>query len=143
MEGVLLLGVSLLVPVGAIWTFSRLSGWRTLAERYPLQGAFPPPATRFGYGVFRGWIGYNGGIVIASDPTGLYLRAMPVVLSFCHAPIYIPWAEITGIERRGGWLGGGYCLRILHAPETDFALRPPTFERIRMHAKGAGVPGRY
>lgn len=132
-----------LFPVALIFLFSRTSGWQTLARRYPLRGAFPGPKVRMGFGVFRGWIGYNGGIVVASDSGGLYLRAMPVVLSFCHDPIYIPWSEVTRIEKEDGALLGGYRIVTAQAPEVRFALRPSTFDAVRRDARAAGVEGQY
>jgi hypothetical protein len=140
----LILIVLLPLWVGAIlFIFSRISGWQTLARRYPPCGPFPKPKVRMGSGVFRGWIGYNGGIVVASDAQGLYLRAMPVLLSFCHDPIFIPWAEVTGISREGGALSAGYRIVAVQAPEVRFALRPPTFRAVRQDALAAGVPGDY
>ncbi len=97
----LLLLPALLVAPALIVVFSRLSRWQTLAHRYPLRGSRPPARVRLGFGVFRGWIGYNGGLVVAVDARGLYLAAMPVVLSFCHPPIFIPWSEIEWIRRTG------------------------------------------
>jgi hypothetical protein len=137
---VLLIAVT---PAVTIFAISRFSGWSALAERYPLYGAFPRPKVWLGYGVFRGWVGYNGGIVVAADATGLYLRAMPVILAWCHAPIYIPWAEITEIERPSGLFGAGYRIRTVRAPEVDFALRTSTFAAIREDVQAARVPGRY
>jgi hypothetical protein len=131
-----------LVPV-LMFAISRFSGWALLAERYPLYGAFPKPKVRLGYGVFRGWVGYNGGIIVGADPTGLYLRAMPVILSFCHAPIHVPWGDVTEIEPPSGLFGSGYRIRTVRAREVDFALRAGTFAAIREDARQAGVPGRY
>jgi hypothetical protein len=137
------LGLGLAVPATVICLLSRYGGWSTLAERYPLRGPFPKPKKWFGFGVFRGWVGYNGAIILASDETGLYLRGLPVLLSFCHAPIYIPWSEVREIEPPSGGGGGGYRIRTLQAPEVDFALLPGTFAVIREDAKRAGVPGDY
>jgi hypothetical protein len=92
-----------------------------------------------GYGVFRGWIGYNGGIVVASDYRGLYLRAMPVLLSFCYDPIYIPWSEILRIEREDGLLWNGYRIVTVLAPDVRFALGSSTFDAVRDDAQTAGV----
>jgi hypothetical protein len=133
----------LLIPVGVIVALSRISGWNLLAEHYPGTGDFPPPKKRMGYGVFRGWIGYNGGIVVSSDVRGLYLRGMPILLSFCHRRIFIPWPEISRIEARSGWKGRTYAIRTRRAGEVNFALRPSTFAVVRDDAKSAEVPGDY
>jgi hypothetical protein len=132
-----------LIPIGLVYLFSRASGWQTLAEHYPLRGPFPKPRVWLGYGVFRGWIGYNGGIVIASDGAGLYLRAMPIVLSFCHDPIFIPWTEVTRIVRDDGLLSQGYRIMTARAPDVRFTLRPSTFAAVRDDARAAGVAGDY
>lgn len=132
-----------LLPVVTIFLISRVSGWQTLARHYPLRGEFPRPRVRLGYGVFRGWIGYNGGIVVASDAAGLYLRAMPIVLSFCHDPIFIPWTEVTQVTREDGLLSSGFRIATSQAPQVRFALRPSTFEAVRQDARSAGVGGDY
>jgi hypothetical protein len=135
--------LSITIPIAAIVLLSRLSGWSTLAERYPGRVRPAKALRRLGYGVFRGWIGYNGGLVVGSDADGLDLRAMPVVLSFCHPPIFIPWRELTRIEARARWFGTGYALVTRRAPEVDIALRPGTFEVLRSDATAAQVAGDY
>ncbi len=132
-----------LLPVGIIYVIARTSGWQTLAARYPLQIPFPTPKVRMGYGVFRGWIGYNGGIIVASDAAGLYLRAMPFVLSWCHDPIFIPWSDVTQISRDRGLLSDGFRIETIQAPDVQFALRPSTFEAVRADARAARVAGDY
>lgn len=132
-----------LLAIGIIYLFSRVSGWQTLAERYPLRGPFPRPKRWLGYGVFRGWIGYNGGIVLASDNAGLYLRAMPIILSFYHDPIFISWREIPRIERVGGLLSAGYRIITYRAPDVRFVLLAGTFAAVRDDARSAGIAGDY
>lgn len=137
------LPLALLASAGVLVLISRYSGWNLLSEHYPGSGDFPPPAKWLGYGVFRGWVGYNGGIVVASDSKGLYLRAMPIVLSFCHRRIFIPWLDVTGIEKRTTWARQVYAIRTRRAKEVDFALRAGTFAVVRDDALNAGVPGEY
>jgi hypothetical protein len=132
-----------LIPVGVMVALSRYSGWNRLAEHYPGTGDSPRPSKWMGYGVFRGWLGYNGGIVVASDARGLYLRGMPIIMSFCHRRIFIPWPDVVGIERRSTWSGEVYAIRTRRASEVDFALRPSTFAVVRDDANSAGVPGEY
>lgn len=132
-----------LLAVGIIYLISRTSGWQTLAAHYPLRGPFPTPKVRLGYGVFRGWIGYNGAIIVGSEASGLYLRAMPVLLSWCHDPIFIPWTEVRRIERERGVLADGYRIQTMQAAEIRFALRPSTFSAVRADAHRAGVEGDY
>jgi len=132
-----------LVPFAVMVVISRYSGWNLLAEHYPGDRDFPRPSKWMGYGVFRGWLGYNGSIVVASDHTGLYLRSLPIIMSFCHRRIYIPWTEVTWIERLSRWSGEVFAIRTRRASEVDFALRPSTFAVVADHARAAGVPGEY
>ena len=126
-----------------VFLISRASGWSKLAETYPFRGKFPQPKIWMGYAVFRGWIGYNGAVIVASDDRGLYLRAFPVILSFCHAPIFIPWSEVRAIERCSRFFRTAYRVRAARAPAVDLALRPGTFERVREDTRRAGVAGEY
>ena len=135
--------LALLFPVAIIYVFSRVSGWNTLAEHYPARE--PPPAPRKwnGSGVLRHWMGYNGGIVISSDARGMYLAAMPIILSFCHRPIFVPWSEIREIRRARSLMSEGYQIETLRTPELEFMLRPSTFEFVKQNARSAGVKGDY
>lgn len=132
-----------LLPAAVMFLISRGSGWSTLADTYPLQGDRPKALVRLGYGVFRGWIGYNGGLVLAADERGLYVSAMPIVLSFCHRPIFIPWRELREIRVRKRWFGQLYELHTVQARDVDFALRPSSFAALRPFAERASVPGDY
>ncbi|HEU5188168.1 MAG TPA: hypothetical protein VFX14_00620 [Methylomirabilota bacterium] len=123
-----------------MWSLARLSGWRRLTARYPGTTAAPAPRPRFGYAVFRGWIGYNGGLVLTADARGLYVSAMPIVLAPWHPPIFIPWGEITEIRLRRILWSGCFGIRTRGAPEIDFALRRRTFELVRADAQRAHVP---
>ena len=123
-----------------MWSLARLSGWRRLAARYPGTTAAPAPRPRFGYAVFRGWIGYNGGLVLTADTRGLYVSAMPIVLAPWHPPIFIPWGELTEIRRRRILWSRCFGIRTRGAPEIDFALRRRSFELVRADAQRAHVP---
>lgn len=92
-----------------------------------------------GYAVFRGWIGYNGGLVVGADERGLDVAGMPVLLSFGHPPIFIPWRDVVEIRRRRILWAACYGIRTQGAPEVDFALRRRTFEFVRPHAVRAQV----
>src|SRR5512137_495641 len=125
---------ALLIAPAVIFLLSRVSGWRTLADRYPCHEPMPVPRKLFGYGVFRKWIGYNGAFMVAGNYRGLYLFPLPVLLSFCHKPILIPWSEITMIRVRKVWKSEAFEIHTRRAPELDFALQKGTFEFIRESA---------
>ena len=141
--GLVLLGAALTFPAMLIFLLSRAAGWPVLADRYPAPGERPRPLVRLGYGVFRGWIGYYGGLVVSADQRGLYLAAMPVVLSWCHPPIFIPWGDVQEIRPRKRLWATVYEIRTVGAPEVDMALRDRTFAPVRRFAAEAKVPGSY
>ena len=123
--------------------FSRLGGWKRLAEVYPGVKTRPRSLTVLGYAVFARWIGYNGGLIVAVDAESLHLALWPPLSWLGHPPIRIPWREFLKIERRPRWFGDVYALPTKGAQEVDFALRPSTFALIREQARAAGVPGDY
>ena len=136
-------GLALLLCVLLLFVLSRASGWPALADRYPAPPVRPEPLVRLGYGIFAGWIGYNGGIVLSADERGLYLSAMPLILSWCHAPVFIPWAEIQEIRPTKRLWSTVYEIHTLGASEVDMALRASTFAPARPFAAAAHVPGSY
>jgi hypothetical protein len=87
-----------------------------------------------------GWIGYNGGLVLAADTRGVYISAMPIVLTPWHSPIFIPWGEITEIRGRRIVWTRCHGIRTRRAPDVDFALRRRTFELVRADAQRVHVP---
>jgi hypothetical protein len=70
--------------------FSRLSGWSRLAAAYPGRARPASPRRWFGYGVFRGWLGYNGGLVVGADERGLDVAGMPI----------LPLADLHSLDGR-------------------------------------------
>lgn len=126
-------------PVGLIFTISRLSGWNRLAERFPRTGQAPKPLTIFGYAVFRRWVGYNGGLIVAADDAGLYLSAWPVVFAF-HKPVFVPWREIASATARRVFWRTYYALELPGAPGVELALAKRAFDLVRPWFAKAGVP---
>src|SRR5947209_2910059 len=103
---------------------ARLSGWLSLARAYPCQGGCPRPRYWLGSLVFRGWFGYNNGIIVSSDERALHLTAMPVILAPTHPPIAIPWSEVVAIRRAKRWFGQIYEVETRALPDLRWGLRP-------------------
>lgn len=83
---------------GALWAVSWLSGWRALAETYPMRELPLEPIEWHGwqYGVFRFWCGYKGCLWIGSCRQGLILKTGPGPLfRLAHPTILIPWESLT------------------------------------------------
>ena len=132
--------LTVLLPVWIMPVLARAGGWTILAQRYPASAPMPSPKTRFGYGVFAGWVGYNGALVVASDGSGLYLSVWPL-LAWAHPPVFIPWTDVERIEHGRSFAGRVHELRVRRAPEVRFALRDRTYALVREDAAAAGVSG--
>jgi hypothetical protein len=132
--------LTLLLPVCIMPVLARAGGWTILAERYPASAPMPRPRTRFGYGVFAGWVGYNGALVVSSDASGLFLSVWPL-LSWAHPPVFIPWTEVERIEHTRRFAVRLHEIHVRRAPEVRFALRDRTYRLVRGDAEAAGVPG--
>src|SRR5262249_29450096 len=68
--------VTLLSPLILMPLFARVGGWTELAEGYPSDGEGPRRRMWLGHAVFRGWVGYNGALIVASDARGLFLSTL-------------------------------------------------------------------
>jgi len=102
-------GVGLLVAVGILaapfillpavmFLLSFLTGWRTLARRYPgAHEGFEEPRPTIPLAIRRRWLGYNGGVEFRADEHTLRLR-LPPWMAAGHHPIAIPWAAVHEID---------------------------------------------
>lgn len=142
MDGVekLLLLFSAGFPVLVMFAVSRLSGWPRLAARYPGTGARPKALTVFGYGTMRKIVGYNGGLILAADDAGLHLSTWPILMSWCHRPVFIPWSQIADLRARRRWWRVYYRLDLKGAPDVDLALSAGDVGLLRPWLEKAGIP---
>ncbi|UPT74176.1 MAG: hypothetical protein M0D55_20575 [Elusimicrobiota bacterium] len=140
LDAVLLL-LALAFPAATMFAISRLSGWPRLASRYPDRGAARPRSlTLFGYGTMRGWVGYNGGLILGADDAGLHVATWPVLMSWCHAPVFIPWTQIADLRAKRRLWKTYYRLDLKSAPDVDFALSAADVGLLRPWLEKAGVP---
>ncbi len=100
------------------WSLSYYSGWRRLAERYPLTGVFPEQAHRFQSLTLNG-VRYRRVLRMAERPEGLYLVPMGV-FSFNHPPLFFPWHELQIEEQLTWW--GWYSGRFRSMPQEAFHI---------------------
>lgn len=132
--------VSLVFPVATIFAISRASGWPRLAARYPEAHARPKALTVFGYGTMNRWIGYNGGLILAADDAGLHVATWPVLLAWCHRPVFVPWTQIADLRAHKRLWKTYYRLDLKSAPDVDFALSAGDVGLLRPWLEKAGVP---
>lgn len=112
MVGIVLLGV--FGFVFALHMVAWMAGWKTLAARFRYDAPFVGSMWRWQCAKFRWGSRYNNCLTVGANSEGLYLAMMPV-FNFGHAPLLIPWSEIT--ERAKGTLFGPVFILTLGSEE--------------------------
>jgi hypothetical protein len=131
----LIIGLASLFPLGfaVIWLavtslLGLLSGWPTLARRYPDRDE--PASVRLGgqYG-HLGLVELRGALSLAACPSGLRL-AMSRWLGPFNKPFFVPWDEIAA-EPRKVFLGHMMRLGFGHPEVGALVIRTDVWERLR------------
>ncbi len=107
---------------------AELSGWRRLAEKYPLQGEFPTP-----HRCFQSlWLNngrYRRVVCMAETPYGVCLRLM-WLFQAGHPPLCIPWNEIEILaERPPWWMAFTVRVRLCSMPKERLYISTKTKRR--------------
>jgi len=95
--------VTIVTVTVIMWVVARMSGWRSLAQRFPAQPPAPDADRGLGSLAFMTIGGYNNCIFWRADDDHLHLRVM-VPFNMFHKPLSIPWAHIE-IDNPGGRWG--------------------------------------
>lgn len=115
---VLLLAVALWIALG--FGVARWSGWSTLALYY--RGTVPDHGLRWHFLSARvGPAGYRRCLTLGADSRGLRLF-MWLPLRFSHRSLFIPWAEIDGLEPCHGSFRPLVELQLRRAPGVAIEL---------------------
>jgi hypothetical protein len=88
--------------LGIFLLASRLTGWRALAEHYPLSSPFTGKPHRFQTAWMRWSSHYGNALTAGANAQGLYLSVL-FLLRIGHPPLFIPWSDITSTEISGGF----------------------------------------
>ncbi len=140
-HSLLIIGFSIVLTAAihpaVMWTLSRLA-WKAVADAYPAAATTPAPATSTGYGVFNGWLGYKGCLVIGADDAGLHVRNWPLLSAF-HAPFFVPWSEIAGARPRKIFWADYVEVTFRKTPGITFSIRGGTYEALRPAFTKAGL----
>ncbi len=116
---------------------SYASGWTALAGRYTSSTPFAGAQWSWKSGQMQRRVGYGNCLVLGAGPQGFYLATM-WFFRFHHAPLLIPWSEISMGRRKR------FLFEYLHL-ELDHELRIPLRLRLRdaeslRHAAGSFWP---
>ena len=124
----------------AIWIFvafliSRVGGWNRLAECYRTDQPFFGTMYRLQAAQMRRGTNYNGCLNFGVNSDGLYLVPMALFRAF-HAPLFIPWSEITARPIKM-WRWWNFVeLRFRRAPEVPVKIRSSLAEKLAMGSTG-------
>jgi hypothetical protein len=81
------------ILASTFWAISRLSGWASLAQEFPLQNPLPESDHGIGSLSFAPIWGYNGCVLWRADDDYLHLRIM-LPFNLFHPPMSLPWTEV-------------------------------------------------
>jgi hypothetical protein len=116
-----------------------VSGWKTLAARFRLQQSFSGRQRRWQSAQMRYYVGYNNCLVVGADQSGFFLRTMWMVRTG-HAPLLIPWNEITLSRIQTSWLmGNTVTLTLGRSEQIPFRIRASLATRLQS-AAGSSWP---
>jgi len=126
----------ILIPL--FWFFisglvARMSGWKALAEVYPLLSDPTGPKLRFQSASLRWSTNYTGIVHFSIDSQGLYLSVF-VLFKIGHPPMFIPWSEIRSESRAG--LIPSLTLRFTRKPKVPMTISRALGERLAAMSGG-------
>lgn len=110
----------LLMWGGGSLLIALVSGWRRLAQSYPLQGSFDGERWRMRSGKM-GLANYGSCLTLGSDASGLYLAVL-FTFRLGHPPLLIPWRDVTALPYRRFFLFQQVKLEFREAPSVSLRI---------------------
>jgi hypothetical protein len=84
----------IIIWVGVSKLLSVVGGWNMLSRDYRANSIFDGKKMWLKSIGMRRWTNYNNCITVGANKYGLYLAVLPI-FRVGHAPLFIPWAEIS------------------------------------------------
>jgi len=88
-----------LLWVVVLWVMAYATGWRRLMGVYPSRPLQFPTCWNGQHLTLRKWGGYNGVVIACADGEAVTFD-LPRLFRIGHAPITIPWHEITVVATK-------------------------------------------
>jgi len=128
--------LSLVIPlyVVALWIFlsyilAFIGGWRLLARRFRLLGAFQGEKWYMQSASMRFMTGYNNCLTVGADGSGLFIK--PIILFRAWQPaLFVPWTEITFQPKRQFFLNV-VEFRLGREEQVPFTIRKKLADKIQ------------
>jgi len=112
---------------------ARISGWRALAESYPVSSDFSGKWLRFQSASLRWSSNYTGIVHFGADAKGLTLSVL-FMFKPGHPPIFIPWTDIQ-VQSQGG-IFPNLRLRFSRKPDVPLVISKTLGERLSQMSGG-------
>lgn len=97
-----------------------IGGWTTLAGHYPGPDTFDGTCWSWQSASF-GLVRHRHILTVGANRHGLYL-AQFILFRFMHPPLFIPWSDVAGIEKKPLFFNG--VLHLTPVIELRFAKAP-------------------
>jgi hypothetical protein len=140
--------IAFIVPfyVVAMWiivgyAIALTGGWRLLAKRFRVQGDFLGQKWTMQSARMRSLANYNNVLTIGADNAGLFIVPFFLFRAW-HAPLFIPWVEITVQGKTRLYFFKFIELRLGRSEQISFTISVRLAARIEA-AAGPGWPGGY
>ncbi len=107
---------------------SIISGWKELAEKYPVRTPFSGERHNFQSARMRRGMNFNNCLTVGANHMGLFL-SMFVIFRFGHPPIFIPWSEISASLEKGRF-GNTIKLSFLRSPGNWLKISQKLYQKL-------------
>lgn len=114
---------------GVCYLLSKMSGWRDLAEKYPLTAPFTGETHSWQSGRM-GACSYRSCLILGVNHQGLYLSVFPI-FAIGAPPLLIPWPAVSGVKREKFFFWKVTKINIGTPPITTLEVYGPFLDLIR------------
>lgn len=101
---------------------AQLSGWRSLAGRFPAQSQVEGERFRFSSGSMEAspWfpVSYSGSLFVTVGKAGLGMSLL-FLFRFLNPPLFIPWEQVESVQEKPGFFGRRALVRFKHSSSNN------------------------
>jgi len=116
-----------------LYVLGVISGWEVLSKRFRFKGMFYGETWLFRSGRMRFYVYYGNCLSVGADESGLYLAVFPI-FRIGHAPLLIPWSEVSVMSGDKGLIFKKRELRLGHQESIPLRISASLAETLRRSA---------